>query len=171
MYHTIARLLDVERCIAGGAFEHVDRALDALLDETRDRNALVHAWCSDTLERLRAVRASRADIAIDFDLDASPLGSVARGVIAQRRVLRRARFGLAHASDTSVDVEGSILREMIAATDAILAGAKNEALASAARAVETATKHAWGGRECEARVLLYMRSRGRLRRFAPPRAG
>ncbi len=154
VYHTIARLLDVECRMSSGVFENVDRVLDALIDETRDRNALVHAWCNDTLERLRTIRASNEDMTRDLDFDVAPLGSVARGVMTQRRALRLARFGVGHVAEASIDVESSILREMVAATDAILAREKEHAIDAATRAVETAAKHAWGGRECEARVLL-----------------
>ena len=156
VYHTIARLLDVECRIAAGSFDGVDRSLDALLDETRDRNALVHAWCNDTLLRVRTIRAARIDARDDIDVDGSPLGSVARGVLAQRRALRRARFGLAYdaprdAASSVVDVEGSIAREMVIAADAIARGGSG--VVSASRAAEIAATHGWGARECEARAL------------------
>jgi tetratricopeptide (TPR) repeat protein len=154
VYHTIARLLDVECHVASGAFDGTDVALGALLEETRGRNALVHAWCEDTLERLDTIHAVRPDPSRESDLADSPLGSVARGVMAQRRALRRARWGLPHEAPTSVDIEGTIVREMVAATDAIARADASNAIARAARAIDVAQSHGWGIRECEARVLL-----------------
>ncbi len=152
-YHTIARLLDIERRVAAGAFRDVPRDLEQLMVDTRAQNALVHAWCLDTNERLDLVRASRGDEPLD--LDGSPVGSVARSLLALRRALRHARFGLPHDVPDAIDIEGSIVREIVLATDALLAGGgASVAITHARRAVDLAQTHGWGVRECESRELL-----------------
>lgn len=149
-YHTIARLLDVERRIAAGAFAEVTRDFDKLLEETRGPNPLVHAWCYDTRERLRVVNGERDDgPAPREDL---PFGAVARSLLDLRRSLARARWGLPHDVPEAIDVEGSIVRELVLAEDAIIS--TNDGTAHARRAVDLAVTHGWGVRECEARELL-----------------
>jgi len=149
-YHTIARLLDVERRIAAGAFGEVTRDFDRLFEETRARNPLVHAWCYDTRERLRVIHGERDDGPVPReDL---PFGAVARSLLALRRSLARARSGLLHDVPDAIDVEGSIVRELVLASEAIV-GSK-DGVAHARRAVDLAVTHGWGVRECEARELL-----------------
>ncbi len=149
-YHTIARLLDVERRIAAGAFAEVGRDFERLLEETRTSNPLVHAWCYDTRERLRVVNAVRdGDAPAPDDL---PFGAVARSLLALRRARASARFGVPHDVPDAVDVEGSIVREIVLAEDAILH--ENGAAVHARRAVDLAVTHGWGVRECEARESL-----------------
>jgi hypothetical protein len=149
-YHTIARLLDIERRIAAGAFADVRRDLERLLEETRASNPLVHAWCIDTRERLRVIDAERDDASPRED--EAPIGAVARTVLALRRAFARARWGLPHDVPDAIDVEGSIVRALVLAEDAIV-GSK-DATAHARRAVDLAVTHGWGVRECEARELL-----------------
>jgi hypothetical protein len=150
-YHTIARLLDVERRIAAGAFAEVGRDFERLLDETRASNPLVHAWCYDTRERLRVVNAVRDDDApAPEDL---PFGAVARSLLALRHARASARFGVPHDVPDAVDVEGSIVRELVLAEDAIVRD-KDAAAVHARRAVDLAVTHGWGVRECEARESL-----------------
>jgi hypothetical protein len=149
-YHTIARLLDVERRIAAGAFAEVGRDFERLLEETRESNPLVHAWCYDTRERLRVVNGERDEG--PPPREDLPFGAVARSLLDLRRALARARWGLPHEVPEAIDVEGSIVRELTAAADAI-AHSKDGA-AHARRAVDLAVTHGWGVRECEARELL-----------------
>ncbi len=149
-YHSIARLLDVDRRIAAGAFADVVRDLDQLLAATRIQNPLVHAWCVDAHERLDLARAVREEAPLDFD--ASPTGSVAASLLTLRRALRRASWGAPHDTPHAVDVEGMIVRSMILATDALVAG--DDATKAAQSAVDLAASHGWGVRECEARKLL-----------------
>jgi hypothetical protein len=148
-YHTIARLLDVERRIAAGAFAEVGRDFDRLFEETRGPNPLVHAWCYDTRERLRVVNGERDEPpAPSEDL---PFGAVARSLIGLRRSLARARWGLGHDVPEAIDVEGSIVRELVLAADALVKD--KDGTAHARRAVDLAVTHGWGVRECESREL------------------
>jgi hypothetical protein len=150
-YHTIARLLDVERRIAQGEFSAVPRDLARLLDETRETNALVHAWCIDTRERLDVVQAVRDELPLDHN--ASSLGSVAQSVLAMRRALRRARWRAHPVVPEPIDVEGTIVRGLaLAVCDVFADGSHAEA--HARHAVDVAVLHGWGIRECEARALL-----------------
>ncbi len=149
-YAIIARLLDLERRIAAGALADVPRALEDLLATTRAENPLVHGWCLDTRERLAILRASREELPLE--LDGSPVGSVARSLLALRRALRRARWGEPHDLPDPLDVEGRIVRSLVLATDALVAG--RDAIEDARAAVDVAATHGWGVRECEARLLL-----------------
>ena len=149
-YHTIARLLDVERRIAAGAFGEVARDFDRLFEETRASNPLVHAWCHDTRERLRVVNGEREEA--PAPRDDLPFGAVARSLLALRRAHARARWGDAHDLPEAIDVEGSIVREIVLAEDAIVR--QKDGAVHARRAVDLAVTHGWGVRECEARELL-----------------
>ncbi|HEY1960016.1 MAG TPA: AAA family ATPase [Polyangiaceae bacterium] len=149
-YHTIARLLDIERRLAAGGLGDVARDLDDLFTSTRIENPLVFAWCHDSRERLHLAAAVREEPPLD--LDGAPLGAVARSVLALRRALRRARWGEPHELPDALDVEGRIVRALVLATDALVAG--RDATDDARAAVDLAEAHGWGVRECEARLLL-----------------
>jgi len=149
-YHTIARLLDVERRIAAGVFGSVGNDLDRLLDDTRRQNPLVFAWCVDTQERLHLVSAVREEAPLD--VESSPVGAVARSVLRLRRALRRAHWGLPDEVPDAIDVEGSIIRELVIGTRELVSG--GDASAHAERAIDLAAEHGWGVRECEGRQLL-----------------
>jgi hypothetical protein len=149
-YHTIARLLDIERRLAAGAFAVIERDLDQLIADTRRTNALVHAWCLDTRERLDLVMGVRE---VQPEATDAPLGSVARSVHALRRAFHHARWGDAgQEPPLAIDVEGTIVRELVLATRGLLAGGE-ESVAHAERAVTVAARHGWGVRECEARLV------------------
>ena len=121
-----------------------------LRDDTRKRDPLVFAWCADTGERIDLASAVREGAPLDFD--STPLGAAARSVFGLRRVLRRAHWGKRSEVPEAIDVEGSIVRELVFSTLALVAG--DDAVAPARRSVELAVSHGWGVRECEARALL-----------------
>ncbi len=151
-YHTIARLLEIERRLVAGELAGIAGDLERLMDDTRTRNALVHAWCLDTRERLWITTGISDEPSVD--LSAAPLGAVARALFSLRSALRHARWGRAHAAHEALDIEGAIVVEIVAATDALVAGDARQACVVAKRAIDLAKTHGWGVREIEARQLL-----------------
>jgi len=149
-YLTIARLLEVDWRMASGHFAGATADLDALMNDTRARNALVHAWCFDARERLYIATANADDCAQGEA--STPLGRVSEVVLSLRRALRAARNGQPHDVIEPLEIEGAIIRHNILATDALLL--HKEAATQARSAIALAKAHGWAVREAESRQLL-----------------
>ncbi len=176
-YLTIARLLEIDWRMASGHFAGASAELGTLMDDTRERNALVHAWCFDARERLYIATASADDRESQsaaerfeakslgglgggaphldcLDEGGTPLGRVSRVVLSLRRALRAARNERPHDIAPPLEIEGAIIRHNILATDALLQGNPAQGATHARDAITLAKTHGWVVREAESRQLL-----------------